>query len=200
MGPTFRSKLSYANVVATLALFVALGGSSYAAGALSKNSVKSKHIGKGQVKRPDIGRNAVNSGKIKDFSLSATDFKAGQLPAGPKGDPGAPGAPGLARIAVSILNNGTIFRGSLEGGSVRRAATGQYCFDLPFTPAAAVASRFPNVTDQDDRDTVVTTSPGIEVTCLASEELLVTVLEIDENDNGTIDNTFVDRAFSLMVN
>lgn len=203
MGPTLRSKLSYANVVATLALFVALGGSSYAAVALSKNSVKSKHIGKGQVKRPDIGRNAVNSGKIKDFSLLARDFKDGQLPAGPKGDPGVPGlagAPGLARIAVSILNNGTIFRGSLEGGSVRRAATGQYCFDLPFTPVTAVASRFPNVTDQDDRDTVVTTSPGIEITCLASEELLVTVLEIDENDNGTIDNTFVDRGFSLMVN
>ena len=200
MGPTLGSKLSYANVVATLALFVALGGSSYAAVALSKNSVKSKHIGKGQVKRPDIGRNAVNSGKIKDFSLLARDFKAGQVPTGPKGDPGDPGSPGLARIAVSIQSTGTIFRGSLEGGSVRRAATGQYCFDLPFTPVTAVASRFPNVLDQEDRDTVVTTSPGIEVTCLASEELLVTVLEIDENDNGTIDNTFVDRGFSLMVN
>ena len=99
MGSTLRSKLSYANVVATLALFVALGGSSYAAVALSNNSVKSKHIGKGQVKRPDIGRNAVNSGKVKNLSLLAKDFKAGQLPTGPKGDPG------LARIAVSFLGN-----------------------------------------------------------------------------------------------
>ena len=32
--------------------------------------------------------------KVKDGTLSATDFKAGQLPAGPKGDPGAPGPAG----------------------------------------------------------------------------------------------------------
>jgi hypothetical protein len=34
-----RSKVTYANVVATLALFVALGGSAYAATQLPKNSV-----------------------------------------------------------------------------------------------------------------------------------------------------------------
>ena len=197
MASTLRSKLTYANVVATLALFVALGGSSYAAVVLSSNSVKSKHIGKGQVKRPDIGRNAVISAKVKNASLLAADFKAGQLPPGPKGDPGEPG---LARIAVSLLSSGTVFRGSLEGGSARRAATGQYCFDLPFVPSTAVASRFPSVTHPADRDTLVTTSPGIEVTCLPSEELLVTVVEIDADDNGTIDNTLSNEAFSLMVN
>ena|SRR5215210_531450 len=197
MGSTLRSKLSYANVVATLALFVALGGSSYAAVALSNNSVKSKHIGKGQVKRPDIGRNAVNSAKVKNFSLLANDFKAGQLPAGPKGDPGAPG---LARISVGILGTGTIFRGSLEGGSVRRASTGQYCFDLPFVPVAAVATPSPNVTNPDNQDVVTAVAVGIEATCLASEELLVAVTEIDEDDDGTVDNTFLNRGFSLLVN
>jgi hypothetical protein len=197
MGSALRSKLSYANVVATIALFVALGGSSYAAVALSKNSVKSKHIGKGQVKRADIGRNAVNSGKVKNFSLLAADFKSGQLPAGPKGDPGEPG---LARIAVGILGTGTIYRGSLEGGSVRRASTGQFCFDLPFTPVSAVATPSPNVTNPDNQDVVTAVAVGIEATCLASEELLVAVTEIDEDDNGTIDNTFLNRGFSLMVN
>jgi len=197
MRATFRSKLTYANVVATLALFVALGGSSYAAIALSNNSVKSRHIGKGQVKRSDIGRNAVSSGKVKNFSLLATDFKAGQLPAGPKGDPGDPG---LARIAVTILGSGNIYRGSLEGGSVRRAATGQFCFDLPFVPVSAVATRSPDVVHQADRDSVVTVAVGVEATCKQSEELLVTTLEIDANDDGTIDNTFVNRSFSLMVN
>jgi hypothetical protein len=82
MLSTLRPKLSYANVVGTLALFVALGGSSYAAISLSKNSVKSKHIGKGQVKRSDLGKNAVNSAKVADYSLRVADFKRGQLPAG----------------------------------------------------------------------------------------------------------------------
>jgi hypothetical protein len=97
MISAFRSKLTYANVVATLALFVALGGSSYAAITLSKNSVKSKHIAKGAVKRSDIGRSAVNSRKVADGSLLGIDFKPGQLPTGPqgpKGDPGPQGPPG----------------------------------------------------------------------------------------------------------
>src|SRR5215213_841596 len=99
----FRSKLTYSNVVATLALFVALGGSSYAAISLSTNSVKSKHIAKGAVKRSDIARSAVNSARVADRSLLAQDFKAGQLPAGPrgpageKGDKGQDGVAGTAR-------------------------------------------------------------------------------------------------------
>jgi len=87
---TLRSRIhrpSPAMAVALLALFVALGGSSYAAVQLSKNSVKSKHIAK----------NAVTSKKVKDGSLLTKDFKAGQLPAGvqgPKGDAGPVGATG----------------------------------------------------------------------------------------------------------
>jgi len=94
-----RVHLTYANVMATVAVFIALGGSSYAAITLTKNSVKSKHIAKGAVKRSDIGKRAVNSAKVADFSLLAKDFKSGQLPAAPqglqgdKGDTGAPGAP-----------------------------------------------------------------------------------------------------------
>jgi hypothetical protein len=115
-----RSHLSYANVMATIALFVALGGSSYAAIALSNNSVKSKHIGKGEVKRSDVAKNVVTSEKVKDASLLATDFKAGQVPAGPagapgpkgdKGDKGDPGTPATTLWAV-LNQDGTLRRGS----------------------------------------------------------------------------------------
>jgi hypothetical protein len=87
-------RLTYANVVATLALFVALGGSSYAAIQLGADSVTSRNIAKGQVKASDIGKSAVTSAKVKDASLLATDFQAGQLPAGPAGPTGQPGARG----------------------------------------------------------------------------------------------------------
>lgn len=79
---------SHATVVAYLALFVALGGSSYAAVALKKNSVKSRNIAK----------NAVTSPKVRNGALLSRDFKAGQLPGGPqgpKGDTGARGADGI---------------------------------------------------------------------------------------------------------
>ena len=94
MFAKLSSRLNYANVVATLALFVALGGSSFAAVALTRNSVKSKHIANGQVKRSDIGRSAVTSPKVKDFSLLARDFRAGDLPAGPPGEQGERGPQG----------------------------------------------------------------------------------------------------------
>ncbi|MEX2032660.1 MAG: hypothetical protein WEA81_07315, partial [Dehalococcoidia bacterium] len=79
---------SPAMVVACISLFVALGGTSIAAVQLGRNSVGSKHIKNGQVKRVDLARNAVTSAKILDASLLAKDFATGQLPKGDKGDPG----------------------------------------------------------------------------------------------------------------
>jgi hypothetical protein len=85
----FRSKVTYGNVVASLALFIALGGVSYAAATLSKNSVGSKHI----------KADAVTASKVAEGSLERAHFAEGVLPsgtgaAGPKGDKGDPGDPG----------------------------------------------------------------------------------------------------------
>lgn len=85
----------YANVTSTMALIVALGGTSYAAVTLPRNSVGSAQIKKNGVASADIGANAVTSGKVKNGALRTVDFKAGQLPAGPKGATGAVGANGV---------------------------------------------------------------------------------------------------------
>ena len=66
-----------------LALFVALSGTAYAA-TLPRNSV-----GTAQLKR-----NAVTSAKVKPRSLLASDFRRGQLPAGPQGPQGPQGPTG----------------------------------------------------------------------------------------------------------
>lgn len=84
-----RIRLSYANVVASLALFAALGGSSYAA-----ISITGKHVRDGSLSGRDVRNASLTSGDVRDQSLLAQDFKQGQLPAGPKGDKGDPGAPG----------------------------------------------------------------------------------------------------------
>ena len=94
MPGRIRRQLTYANVMATTAVFIALGGSSYAAVALTKDSVRSRHIGKGQVKGSDLGRNAVTSAKVADGSLRSQDFRAGDLAAGPAGPQGAAGPAG----------------------------------------------------------------------------------------------------------
>jgi hypothetical protein len=79
-----RPRATFANVVSCLALFVALGGASYAAVALPKNSVGTKQIVAG----------AIDNSKIKKGSLLASAFKSGQLRAGAQGPAGTQGAKG----------------------------------------------------------------------------------------------------------
>ena len=82
-----RERLSFANVMSVLALFVALGGSAYA---LKKNSVASKQLKDNGVKNVDLANDAVTSQKVADGSLLDDDFRAGQLPQGPAGSPDTP--------------------------------------------------------------------------------------------------------------
>src|SRR6476659_9065503 len=65
-----KSKLTYANVMATIAVFIALGGASYAAFHLPKNSVKSKNIVNGQIKQKDVSHTLTVSGA--DSATTAT--------------------------------------------------------------------------------------------------------------------------------
>jgi hypothetical protein len=74
------SRLRYSNVMSTIAVFIALGGASYAATQLPKNSVGSKQIKNGQVKHADLGKNSVTSTNVKDGSLTGADISIGTLP------------------------------------------------------------------------------------------------------------------------
>ncbi len=76
-----RSHLTYANVMATLAVFLVLGGGAYAAFHLPKNSVRSRNIVNGQVKTPDLATGAVTGPKLACKGNSAQDrmVKAGSV-------------------------------------------------------------------------------------------------------------------------
>ncbi|WP_026909407.1 collagen-like triple helix repeat-containing protein [Patulibacter minatonensis] len=89
-----RRRPSTAHVTAGIALFVALGGTSYAAGSLAANSVGSSQIKASAVKTSELASNSVTTAKVKDGSLKSTDFAAGQLPSGAQGAQGLPGAKG----------------------------------------------------------------------------------------------------------
>lgn len=65
-----RERFTYANVVATLALVLAVtGGATAIALSLPKNSVKSKQIAKEAVKNSDIAKKAVTGDKVKLATL-----------------------------------------------------------------------------------------------------------------------------------
>jgi len=75
-----RERLTYANVMATLALFVALGGVSYASFNLPKNSVGSPQLRKNSVKTGDIARNAIRVGKIDKEAVKAGKLAKNAVP------------------------------------------------------------------------------------------------------------------------
>jgi hypothetical protein len=79
--------LSYANVIATVALFIALGGGAYAAIKLPKNSVTTVQVRNGSLLAKDF-----KSGQLKRGTQGAPGTKGDK---GDKGDRGLTGAPGL---------------------------------------------------------------------------------------------------------
>ena len=65
-----RLRPSPAMIVAFIALFIAIGGSSYAVTRLPAKSVGSKQIRKGAVRTTHLAKGAVTGAKVKDGSLS----------------------------------------------------------------------------------------------------------------------------------
>ena len=124
-----RGKLTYANVVSSLCLFLLLGGGAYAATKLAKNSVGTKQLKNG----------AVTAAKIKGGSLLASNFAAGQLPKGEKGEKGERGErgePGSVNVSpIEPLPAGETERGVYDlGGPATgggQPVTGSWSFPLP---------------------------------------------------------------------
>ena len=91
MVSRLRGKLTYANVVATIALFIALGGGAYAAFKLPKNSVGAKQIKKnavtgakiknGAVTATKLGPNSVGTASISDGAITSSKIAEGQVTA-----------------------------------------------------------------------------------------------------------------------
>ncbi len=129
-----RKRLTFANVVACIALFVALGGASYAATRLPKNSVGSKQLKKNAVTTAKIKNGAVTGAKIKTSSLGTVP-NASSLG-------GLPASSYAIRSAV-ILGKGQIL-GQAEGiaeSNISVPNAGLVCISgLNPAPKTAVAS------------------------------------------------------------
>jgi hypothetical protein len=133
--------ITYANVTASLALFLTLGGISWAATTLPRDSVSAKQI----------RASAVGSSEVRDGALRRSDFAPGTLLAGPqgpqgaqgpKGEPGPSGAPGkqgepgTARAFAYVDSDCAGQGGTCEVMKpknvigARRLYTGVYCVEV----------------------------------------------------------------------
>lgn len=80
IGKQIRRRLTYANVMATIAVFLCLGGATaIAAGKLGKNSVGPRQLKANSVTTGKLANNAVNSAKVVNGSLTGADINIGAL-------------------------------------------------------------------------------------------------------------------------
>jgi hypothetical protein len=74
-----RKRLTYANVMSSIAVFLVLGGATAFAAGLAKNSVGSKQIKKNAVTTAKIKNGAVNGAKIQDGAITGAKVNLGTL-------------------------------------------------------------------------------------------------------------------------
>jgi hypothetical protein len=120
-----RRHLSYANVLATLALFAALGGSSYAAVKITGKDIKNGSIAKRDLSRA-IRTQLAAAGVAGPQGAPGAKGQPGAAGprgvAGEPGEPGADGAPGLGLSEDQTLPSGATLTGSFAAA----AAVGEY--------------------------------------------------------------------------
>jgi hypothetical protein len=100
-----RARLSYANVMSTIAVFAVLAGG----GAYAANTIGSADIIDGEVKAADIAANAVDSARVRDGTLNTFDVHSFI------GEDVIDGTLTNADIQDFSLGNGDFLTGSVDG-------------------------------------------------------------------------------------
>ena len=125
-------KLTYANVVATIALFGVLGGGAYAAFRVPPNSVGSRQLKAKAVTGGKIANGAVSGGKIAEETITGQNIKLSALGTVPQAAnaTNAANANTVGGHAASCPSGTTLIRGlcyettSTEAPNLKSAAEG----------------------------------------------------------------------------
>ena len=172
-----RVKLTYANVAATIALFLALTGVTVGVAKLGRGNVGTKQLRNGAVTSRKLHKDAVNASKIAPGAVGRSQLANGAVGTGKISNGSvttsklANGAVTRAKIdsgslpLIATLSSGQTLRGSFDlggdfgGGGVQTFRGGQ-TFQFPLTNAPSGPSA--NVIDASVASPVFTAScPGI---------------------------------------
>ena len=124
-----RKRLTYANVMSSIAVFLVLGGgAAFAANQLGKNSVGSKQLKKNAVTSAKIKKNAVTTAKIRNRAVTGAKINLGTLGTVPgatraetAGNADTVGGSSVNKVFAKIPVNGTATLGTF--GAFKFVAT-----------------------------------------------------------------------------
>jgi hypothetical protein len=124
MKSKIRAKLTYSNAIASLALFIALGGAAVAA-TVPNNSVGTKQLKKGAVTKAKLHRSAVTSAKLAPKSVIAGKLGPSAVLPGNIVNGGIT-TPKLAAgsVIASTIKNGVVTTNKLTNEAVTTAKLG----------------------------------------------------------------------------
>jgi hypothetical protein len=108
-----RKKLSFSNLTAGLALFVALGGAAVAAG-LPNNSVGTKKLKNGAVTTKKLRKEAVTNLKLRGDAVTGSKIAAGSVGGGDL----ANGAVSSSKIGANAVTGSKIANGAVSGSKL----------------------------------------------------------------------------------
>jgi hypothetical protein len=122
----FRPRLTYANVTATLALFIALGGSGYAALKLPKNSVGPRQLKRHAVTTSKLASGAVTGSRVRGNSLTGgqiNESSLGKVPSAGSADSAATlGGMSAAQLKVRCPGGTVLYAGACFETAQRQPA------------------------------------------------------------------------------
>ena len=185
-------RITFANVMSVVAVFIALGGAAYAA-KLAKDSVKSKQIAANAVKKAELANNAVVNSKIAAGAVTGDKIAANAV-TGANVNEGSLSQVPLAAVATKANNalgaivnpDGSLSSSAQSGTQSARNGTGLYTvgFSRSLSGCAAVAALGNNL--------AVIPNPG-EIGATINFDNTVTVQT--RNSSGTA----TDNGFELIV-
>jgi hypothetical protein len=130
MKRPIRERLGYANVMATIAVFIALGGTSYAL-TLPRNSVGSKQLRANSVRSSEIDDRSV---RLRDIALRTRHSLRGKIgPQGPRGPSGV-------TFFAAIDSGGGRVKGNAQGTSSPEEGLRLVWFSRSVSDCVATAS------------------------------------------------------------
>jgi len=151
-----RRRLTFANMISCAALFIALGGTSYAAisvgsaqirtGAVGKSEIRAGAVGKSEVRPSAVGKSEVATNAIGKSEIAKSGVDTGEIKDGgvDLADLSTATRAALALNRVSVAKSGAAAGGSAKS-IVHAAGTGVYTVEFDrdvsgCTPAATLAS------------------------------------------------------------
>jgi hypothetical protein len=179
-----RKRLTYANVMSSIAVFLLLGGTTAIAakkigtGQLKAGAVTTGKIKKGAVKKGKIANGAVSTAKLANDAVTSEKILNGAVT---RDDIAV--AKFIPRAYAFVDNNGAVVAAFTDGiPNATQPGTGIYCFDLAFAPIHAQATGQSDGEGNDLASVNITGPDGNLANCPAPNDLEVEMWDTGGNN------------------